>query len=164
MYFILFISFLIIQRLTELYISRRNEKWLLSKGAVEYRRGHYPFMVGMHTAFIFSLIGEYYLADYPHTLSYIFLGLFILLLAFKFWVLNSLGTYWNTKIYRVPGAGPIKKGPYKLFKHPNYADVVCEIAIIPLVFHLYYTAAIFTILNTIMLTVRIRVENKVWAR
>lgn len=163
MYFILFISFLIIQRLTELYISRRNEKWLLSKGAVEYGRGHYPFMVGMHTAFIFSLIGEYYLAGDPHTLSYIFLGLVILLLAFKFWVLNSLGTYWNTKIYRVPGAGPIKKGPYKLFKHPNYADVVCEIAIIPLVFHLYYTAAIFTILNAIMLTVRIRVENKVWA-
>ncbi|HJP62838.1 MAG TPA: isoprenylcysteine carboxylmethyltransferase family protein [Mucilaginibacter sp.] len=163
MYFIPFISFLIIQRLTELYISKRNEKWLLSKGAVEYGHGHYPFMVGMHTAFIFALMGEYYLADGPHPLNYIFLSLFILLLAFKFWVLSSLGTYWNTKIYRVPGAGPVKKGPYKLFRHPNYVDVVCEIAIIPLVFHLCYTAVIFTILNAIMLTVRIRVENKVWA-
>jgi methyltransferase len=42
-------------------------------------------------------------------------------------------------------------------------DVVCEIAIIPLVFHLYYTAAIFSVLNAIMLTVRLKVENKVWA-
>jgi len=163
MYFIPFISFLVVQRLTELYISKRNEKWLLSKGAVEHGRGHYPFMVGMHTAFIFSIVGEYYLTNDTHPLSYIFLGLFILLLAFKFWVLRSLGTYWNTKIYRVPGAGPVRRGPYKLLRHPNYVDVVCEIAIIPLVFHLYYTALIFTILNAIMLTVRIRVENKVWA-
>jgi methyltransferase len=41
-------------------------------------------------------------------------------------------------------------------------EVVCEIAIIPMVFHLYYTAIIFTLLNAAMLTVRIGVENKVW--
>lgn len=162
MYFIPFISFLILQRLTELYISKRNEKWLLSQGAVEYGREHYPFMVGMHTLFICSIVAEYYLVG-DRQMDYLFLGLFILLLLFKFWVLSSLGTYWNTRIYRVPGAGPVKKGPYKLFKHPNYVDVVCEIAIIPLVFHLYYTAVIFTVLNAITLTVRIRVENKVWA-
>src|SRR3569833_1078250 len=137
MYFILFITFLIVQRLTELYISRRNEKWLLSRGAVEYGREHYPWMVAMHTAFVISLIAEYYLKGGRHV-NYIFLLLFILLLAFKYWVLSSLSPYWNTKIYRLPGSRPVKKGPYKLFKHPNYVDVVCEIAIIPLVFHLYY--------------------------
>ena len=96
-------------------------------------------------------------------MSYIFLLLFILLLTFKYWVLSSLGLYWNTRIYRVPGAIAVRKGPYKLFKHPNYVDVVLEIAVIPLVFHLYYTALIFSVLNAIMLFVRIRVENKVWA-
>jgi len=96
-------------------------------------------------------------------MSYVFLLLFILLLLFKYWVLSSLGLYWNTRIYRVPGSVAVKKGPYKLFKHPNYVDVVLEIAIIPLVFHLYYTALIFSVLNAIMLSVRIKVENKVWA-
>jgi methyltransferase len=162
MYFIIFILFLITQRLTELYISKRNEKWLLANGAVEYGRGHYPYIVAMHTLFIVSLIAEFYLTG-GKPISYLFLGLFILLLLFKYWVLSSLGTYWNTRIYRVPGSGPVKKGPYKLFKHPNYVDVVCEIAIIPLVFHLYYTAAIFSVLNAIMLTIRIKVENKIWA-
>jgi methyltransferase len=162
MYFIIFILFLIIQRFTELYISKRNEKWLLSKGAVEYGREHYPYIVALHTLFVISLIAEYYLTG-GKPISYIFLLLFLLLLAFKYWVLSSLGTYWNTRIYRVPGAVAVKKGPYKLFKHPNYVDVICEIAIIPLVFHLYYTAVIFSVLNAIMLTVRIKVENKVWA-
>jgi len=96
-------------------------------------------------------------------MSWIFLLIFLAVLSFKFWALSSLGKYWNTKIYRVPGVYPVKKGPYKFLKHPNYMEVVCEIAVIPLVFHLYYTAIIFTILNAIMLTVRITVENKVWA-
>ena len=162
MYFILFILFLITQRLSELYIASRNEKWLRSQGAVEYGREHYPYIVALHTLFIISIVVEYLLRG-GTPVSYVFLALFIILLLLKFWILSSLGKFWNTKIFRVPGNGPVKKGPYKFLKHPNYVDVVCEIAIIPLVFHLYYTAIIFTVLNAIMLMVRIRVENKVWA-
>ena len=162
MYFIIFIVFLITQRFTELYISRRNEKWLLSQGAIEYGREHYPYIVALHTLFIVSLIMEYYLSG-GKQISYIFALLFILLLTFKYWVLSSLGYYWNTRIYRIPSAVPVRKGPYKFFKHPNYVDVVLEIAIIPLVFHLYYTALIFSVLNAVLLSVRIRVENRVWA-
>jgi len=163
MYFILFILFLIAQRLSELYIASRNEKWLRAQGAVEYGQSHYPYIVALHTLFIISIITEYMLST-NSPIDYVFLILFILLLLFKAWALSSLGKYWNTKIFRVPGTGPVKKGPYKLFKHPNYFIVICEIAIIPLVFHLYYTAIIFTVLNAIMLTVRIKVENKVWAK
>jgi methyltransferase len=163
MAFILFISFLILQRLSELYISSRNEKWLLQNGAIQYGQSHYPYMVAMHTLFILSIITEYYLRG-GTAISWILLIAFLAVLSFKFWALSSLGKYWNTKIYRIPGVYPVKKGPYKIFKHPNYMEVVCEIAIIPLVFHLYYTAIIFSILNVAMLTVRITVENKVWAK
>ncbi|MGN6638763.1 MAG: isoprenylcysteine carboxyl methyltransferase family protein [Mucilaginibacter sp.] len=161
MNFIVFIAFLITQRSVELYISKRNEKWLLSRGAIEYGREHYPYIVALHTLFILSLIAEYYLAGNKQ-ISYLFLLLFVLLLMFKYWALSSLGSYWNTRIYRIPGSIAIKKGPYKLFRHPNYMDVIAEIAIIPLVFHLYYTAIIFSALNAVMLMVRIRVENRVW--
>lgn len=162
MYFILFISFLILQRLSELWIARRNEKWLLSQGAIQYGQSHYPFMIVLHTLFILSLIVEY-LAKGGTQVSWVFLVLFLAILVFKYWTLSSLGKYWNTKIYRIPGVYPLKRGPYKFLKHPNYMEVVCEIAFIPLIFHLYYTAIIFTVLNGIMLTIRIQVENKVWA-
>ena len=98
MYFIIFILFLISQRLTELYISKRNEKWLLAQGAIEYGREHYPYIVALHALFIISLIVEYYLIG-EQPVSYIALSLFILLLIFKYWVLSSLGTwvsfYWE---------------------------------------------------------------------
>ena len=162
MYFWIFLALLITQRLSELYIARQNEKWLLQQGAIQYGQSHYPFMVGMHTLFIVSMIVEYLLSNSAPFNYYFFLA-FILVLSFKFWALSSLGKYWNTKIYRVPGIYPVKKGPYKIFKHPNYMEVVLEIAIIPLVFNLYYTAIIFSVLNAAMLYVRISVENKVWA-
>lgn len=163
MYFIIFISFLILQRLSELVISSRNEKWLLANGAIQYGQSHYPYMVSMHTFFILSNIAEYYWRG-GQPISWIALSSFLVVLAFKFWALSSLGKFWNTKIYRIPGVYPVKKGPYKFLTHPNYMEVVCEIAIIPLVFHLYYTAIVFSLLNALMLTVRIKVENKVWSQ
>ncbi len=159
MAFILFISFIIFLRIGELLLSRRNEKWLLQNGAVEYGKAHYPFIVILHVLFIVSLITEYYTMR-PVSYSLFFLLAYFLLILLKVWVIASLGKFWNTKIYRAPTFPLVKKGPYKYIKHPNYVIVIGEIAIIPLTFHLYYTAVIFTVLNLFMLSVRIKEENK----
>ena len=162
MIFIIFILFLIFQRLAELYVSSKNEKWLLRNGAIEYGKEHYPFMVAMHTLFIISVIAEYIWRD-DTIVSYPLIILFFLLIVIKVVMISTLGHYWNTKIYKVPGTRPVATGIYKYIKHPNYIIVICEIVIIPLAFGLYYTAIAFTILNAIMLTVRIRKENEVLA-
>jgi methyltransferase len=143
-----------------LILSKRNEKWLLENGAIEYGNKHYPFIVALHVLFILSVIFEYSIQSNP-SLSLIMLFFFFSLLIFKTWVILSLGKFWNTRIYRIPNAPLIKKGPYQFFKHPNYMIVIAEIAVIPLIFHLYYTAIAFSILNLMMLFVRIREENKV---
>ncbi|MDP4231132.1 MAG: isoprenylcysteine carboxylmethyltransferase family protein [Bacteroidota bacterium] len=149
--------------MSELAVARRNEKWLRSQGALEYGKGHYPFILLLHSGFLGSLIGEYlYRREPPIDLA--FLALFILLLGAKIWVISSLGRYWNTKIFRIPGSNPVRSGPYRILKHPNYVIVVLEFIVAPMVFHLYYTLLIFTVLNAIMLGVRIRVEERVWAQ
>jgi methyltransferase len=162
MFFLIFMCFLIGQRLSELYVSSKNEKWLLQNGAVEYGKEHYPYMVSMHTLFIISLIAEYIYRG-SSEVNYYLIALFFILILIKIIVISTLGNYWNTKIYKVPGTRPVATGIYKYIKHPNYVIVVLEIAIIPLAFHLYYTAIIFTILNALMLTVRIKKENEVLA-
>jgi len=159
MVFIVFISFVILLRIGELLLSKSNEKWLLKHGAVEYGNKHYPFMVTLHTSFILSLILDYSTQQTP-SYSLFFIIFYFLIIAFKTWVILSLGKFWNIKIYRITGFPLIKKGPYNYFKHPNYLVVMAEIAVIPLAFHLYYTAVIFTLLNSIMLFIRIKEENK----
>ena len=38
-----------LERLAELVVSNRNAAWSLERGGVEYGRGHYPFMVVLHS-------------------------------------------------------------------------------------------------------------------
>ena len=160
-WFFIFIGFVVLVRVIELLVSRRNETWLRQQGAIEYGQKHYPYIVALHSLFIASMIVEFF-AKGGTNFSLLFLIFFILLILFKTWTISSLGKYWNTKILRVPKSIFIKKGPYKYFRHPNYFIVICEIAVIPMVFGLYYTAILFTVLNGIMLSVRIKVEEKVW--
>ena len=159
MAFILFISFIILLRIGELIVSKGNEKWLIQNGAVEYGQRHYQFIVALHILFIISLIIEYTVRQ-PITFNLFILFFYFSLLTFKTWVILSLGKFWNTKIYHIPNFPLIKKGPYQLFKHPNYMIVIAEIAVIPMIFQLYFTAVTFTLLNAIMLFIRIKEENK----
>ncbi|MDD4969181.1 MAG: isoprenylcysteine carboxylmethyltransferase family protein [Paludibacter sp.] len=159
MAFILFISFVVLLRLGELLLSKSNEKWLLQNGAIEFGQKHYPFIVSLHILFILSLIVEYY-SKQNGSYNLHLLIFYFLVLTLKAWVILSLGKYWNTKIYHITNIPLQKSGPYIYFKHPNYMIVIIEIAVIPLIFHLYLTAILFTVLNSIMLFVRIKEENK----
>ena len=59
--FLLFISLLIIQRLSELLLARRNERAVRAMGAREYDSGGYRTIVLMHAAFFVSLAAEFFL-------------------------------------------------------------------------------------------------------
>ncbi|MFJ8237772.1 isoprenylcysteine carboxyl methyltransferase family protein [Ureibacillus sp. NPDC094379] len=161
MIFFIIVSFVIAQRLIEVSVAKRNEKRMLRKGAYEVGASHYPIMILLHVSFFISLIIEVLLVDRP--LSPIFLLLFIIFLgtqALRIWCLSTLGEYWNTKIIILPGANVVKKGPYKYIRHPNYLVVCIEILLLPTMFQAYFTAIIFTLLNFIMLSVRIPMEEK----
>lgn len=86
--------------------------------------------------------------------------LFLIAQVIRIWAISSLGVYWNTKILLLPGAKVVAKGPYRFMRHPNYTVVSLELLVIPLIFGAYYTAILFTILNILMLRVRIPVEEK----
>jgi len=62
-----------------------------------------------------------------------------------------------------PGATPIARGPYRWLRHPNYAVVVLEIAVVPLALGLPLFALVFSLANAALLAWRIRVENQALA-
>lgn len=142
-------------------VAKQNEKKMLSLGAYEVGSSHYPFMIMLHISFFISLIFEVII--FERTLSPLFLYLlffFLLVQSLRIWCLTTLGMYWNTKIIILPGTNVVKKGPYLFMKHPNYFVVCCEILLLPIMFQAYMTAIIFTILNIIMLSIRIPIEEK----
>jgi len=157
--FYYFLSFIIIVRIIELIIAKSNEKWLRKQGAVEYGTEHYKFFIFLHTGFFISLLIEYNLSTFAG-INYIAMFLFFVVQIFRLSIFISLGKYWNTRILVIPGRNLVKKGLYKFVKHPNYVIVILEFVLIPLSFSLFFTMVIFSILNLILLSVRIRAENK----
>jgi methyltransferase len=152
------------QRLLELRLSRRHERILRARGAVERGGGHYPLMVGLHVMWLLSTLVEGILRG-PALPAYwpIPLALFLLVQPLRYWAIFSLGEYWNTRVLVVPGTRLVRRGPYRYLRHPNYVVVFVEIATFPLIFGAWVTALIFSILNAALLYVRIREENRALA-
>jgi methyltransferase len=155
-----FFIFIVFQRLIELLIANRNEKWMKAQGAIEFGKAHYRLMVVMHTLFFLVYLLEVVFLEKTLSIAWPFLlFLFLLAQAGRVWALTALGRYWNTKILVLPDAAVVKKGPYRYIKHPNYAIVMIELIVIPLMFNAYITASLFTLLNIGILSIRIPAEE-----
>ncbi|WP_018923609.1 isoprenylcysteine carboxyl methyltransferase family protein [Salsuginibacillus kocurii] len=152
------------QRLIELMIAKRNEKWMKAQGAKEYGQDHYKWFIFLHAGFFLVLLAEVGLirSGLPGWWWLPFM-LFLTAQMGRMWVLVSLHRYWNTKIIVLPGATPVTKGPYRFMKHPNYIIVSVEILALPLMFGAYVTAVLFTVLNAMLiLLIRIPAEEQAW--
>ncbi len=150
-----------IERLVELVLARRHERWLLQRGAVEYGASHYPFMVALHTGLLVGCLVEVWVAD-PQFLPVIGWTMFVLVVAaqaLRWWCIRTLGQRWTTRVFVVPGLQLVSGGPYRFLNHPNYVAVAVEGAALPLVHSAWITAVVFTVLNGALMLVRIRTES-----
>jgi methyltransferase len=159
-FFVHFYFIIAAQRLCELIIAKRNEKWMMQQGAVEFGQKGYKLIVCMHVLFFFSLFAEKIIEDRGISVIWPWLGLiFIVSQLVRFWAIQSLGKYWNTKIIVLPKAPLVSRGPYRYIRHPNYLVVFLEMLTIPLIFNAYFTTSVFTVLNIVLLAVRIAEEE-----
>ena len=149
------LGFVTVERLAELFLARRNTARLLGRGAVEFAPRHYPLIVVLHAVWL----GGLWLLAWDRPIQWLWLALFAALQVLRVWVLATLGERWTTRIIILPGASLVKRGPYRILKHPNYAVVIGEIAVLPLVFGLPWYALAFSILNGIVLFIRIGAES-----
>jgi len=145
-----------LSRLIELPFARANTRRLIAAGGHEVAAGHYPLIVLLHAAWLATLwwLAPRQPVDLP------LLGLFAIVELGRIWVLRTLGQRWTTRIIVMPSETLVSRGPYRYLNHPNYAVVIAEIALLPLVFGLWRTALVFSLLNAAILAVRIRAENE----
>jgi methyltransferase len=151
---VIVLTLVTLQRLGELVLARANTANLLARGAVEIAAGHYPLLVAMHAAWLISL----WIWGRDQSVDPFGLVVFIVLQGLRIWVLATLGSRWTTRIVVLPGAPLVTSGPYRYLSHPNYVVVAAEIAVLPLTLHLPLVALVFTMLNALVLLIRIRAE------
>ena len=152
---VLFLGSIIIQRLGELALAKRNSARLLASGATEFGSSHYPLIVALHTLWIIALV----FFGISNSISMPWLAVFLVLQILRVWILANLGERWTTRII-VLDEPLVRVGPFAFLRHPNYVLVVAEIFTAPMVLGLIWVALLFSILNAAVLYIRISVEEK----
>ncbi len=150
-----------VERLAELVVSTRNAAWSKSRGGVETGQRHYVTMVALHSGLLVGAVVEVWVRRpaFVPALGWPMLALVLASQGLRWWCITTLGRQWNTRVIVVPGLDLVRRGPYRWLSHPNYVAVVVEGFALPLVHTAWITAVVFTCLNALLLTVRVRVEN-----
>ena len=159
--YLVFIGALVVERLFELRLSRRNAAWAFARGGVERGQRHFRIMKLLHTGFFLACVAEVLVLERPFVPA---LGVTMVLVALaaqalRYWAIATLGRHWNVRVIVVPGAPAVASGPYRFLRHPNYLAVVLEGIAVPMIHSAYLTAFVFTVLNAALLWVRIRCEE-----
>lgn len=156
------LALLIVQRLSELVLARRNARLAIARGGREYAGGHYVLIVLLHVMWFIAWISEHTVRGGELSQPmWLYVGVIVCAQVLRYWTIATLGDSWNTRIIVVPGAERVTKGPFRWLTHPNYVVVLIEFFFIPLFVGAYLTAIIATTLNFLILTrIRIPAEEK----
>lgn len=152
----LVVALVALQRVAEIAHSRRNERRLLAAGGREVGGRHYPLFIVLHGGWLASL---FVFTPPDAAVHWPLLALFVVLQVGRIWVIATLGRYWTTRIITLSGTPLVRRGPYRLVRHPNYWIVTLEIAVLPLAFGQWQIALVFTALNLALLRHRVRMEE-----
>ena len=153
-------AYVVVQRLAELAYANANTRRLLAEGGREYGASHYPLFIILHSGWLMSIALFAKPDDAPNL---VLLNAFIASQTFRFWTLASIGRWWTTRIISAPHFPRITHGPYRFLRHPNYALVVVEIALVPLLLGSISAAICYSALNAALLALRLKIENSVLA-
>jgi methyltransferase len=150
-----------IARIVELIYAKRLTSRASERGESPKREPIFVLMVALHAS-VFALVPlEVYLLDRPFR-PWLFIASCValaILFALRVWTLKTLGNRWNVRIVKPDAI--VVDGPYKLVRHPNYAIVIAELFVIPLLQGAWITCIVLSALNAFVLSRRIPAEERV---
>jgi methyltransferase len=154
-------AFYFAERLFELWLAARNRRILLARGGREFYPETFRSLVWLHSLFFAALLLESYpwLVPLDRLTLFCLAGL-ALLMGLRYWCILTLGVHWNARILVLPGAPAVRRGPYRLLKHPNYLAVTLEFALLPLLMRAPLTLVVFSLANLAVLRQRIALEEQ----
>ena len=164
--FIALVACVVLLRLVELRVSRRNQLYLASRGARKARDRYFPAMVATHAAILIGAVLETVVLHRPFIplLAVVAGTVFVLANVVRWWVIRTLAGHWNVEVMDSASLGVVTSGPFRWVRHPNYAAVFAELASLPLIHTAWITAAAGSALHAVVLSRRIALEEAVLHR
>jgi methyltransferase len=161
--YLLLLALVGMERLAELWISRRNQRQLEKRGARKIPEPHFRWMVILHGGVLAAAGAEVLFLHRPliPALAIPMAVLFVLSNILRWWVIRTLAGRWNVEVMESPRSGVVSSGPYRWVRHPNYVGVVAEVISLPMIHTAWITAIAGTLGYLEILRRRIRIEDGV---
>ena len=108
--------------------SRANERALRLRGAVEPPDDVFGAMQVVYPACFAAMALEAWAR--ARTVTAVFVTGAIIFAAgklLKYWAIASLGPRWTFRVLVPPDSSPVRSGPYRYLRHPNYVGVAGEL-------------------------------------
>jgi len=152
-----------IGRLSELGISRRNQRQLEKQGVRKIPEPHFRWMVLLHGGVILCAGAEVVFLHRPliPALAISMAALFVFANLLRWWVIRTLAGHWHVEVMESSRVGVVSSGPYRWVRHPNYVAVAIEIFSLPMIHTAWITAVVGTLGDLEILRRRIKVEDGV---
>lgn len=157
------ILFYVVQRLSELLISKSNELWLKENfHAVEADPKESFRMKVFHSLWFVSLFLEANIKKSFQSveISLIIYPVLMACLYVRWHTMEKLKRFWTVKILAMNKHMIVTDGLYKYLRHPNYLIVILELLLIPFLMKAYFTLVIFSIVNLYIQKQRIELEEE----
>jgi len=147
--------------LGEAIVSRSHERTLREQGAIEPPGDVYATMLWAYPGAFVVMAVEGVVAGPAATLiSASGVILMAAAKALKWWAMVSLGVRWTFRVLIVPGAPLVTRGPYAIWRHPNYIAVVGEFLAMALMTNARVSGPLTTLLFSWLMWQRIRIEDR----
>lgn len=157
------IGFYVLQRITELVISKENEAWLKENcHAREVNKMDGIKMKIFHSMWFLALLLETnYVNQAMHGWKVLVIYMVLAIgMGIRFYSIEKLKRFWTIKVLSLDNHLLFTDGIYKFIRHPNYTVVILEFILLPLLFNAYYTLVIFSVLNLVLLASRVNLEER----
>jgi methyltransferase len=161
--FVALLAAVALLRCVELGLSRRHQRALTVRGVPKAHDPYFHWMVILHAGVLGGAAIEVWVWRRPLIpwLAIVMAALFTLANVLRWWVIRTLGAHWNVQVMDSVGLGVIDRGPFRLVRHPNYAAVFLELAVLPLIHTAWLTALLGSIAHVWVLSRRLAVEEAV---
>ncbi len=156
------VAALAIQRGLELLRSRRLavRRAGAGSGAPAAPRS-YPVMVAVHLAlFIWPIRSRWRRPRPPLSVRVASAALLLAATGLRLWAIRALGPSWDVQARVPPDLVPVRLGPYRHVRHPNYLAVAAEFVALPAFLGAYRAALVLSAADAAVLAPRIRGEER----
>jgi len=153
-----------LQRVVEIAWSRSNVRRLAARGGVVVAHDGLLGLVVVHVLWLAGMVVERAVleARVPAAVASVALAGFGAGEALRAWTFATLGRRWTMRVVVRRGEAPIRRGPFRLLRHPNYVALTLEMLLLPLALGAWRTAALVLVPHVLTLARRIRLEETAW--